>query len=352
MNDSSLFRDEYSKMELRPPLGEDLLPPVEAPSARFIIQLFVVPALIVLLIVGVWLAFNWLVRSTTIGPEQLVASMEQGPAVARWQRASQLADLLHNRRYPQFKGSQQAAAHLARILNREIDQGSMEDDDIEFRKYLARALGEFEVQDGADVLLKAAETNRNPKEQKVRDGAIQAIAVRAYNLRRLDPPQEVAHPELDSTLLRLSGDADPYIRFQTAYALGQIASPAAIERLEVMTDDPDADTRCNAAVALAHHGNIKAVDTLVEMVDLDVPASVRAERNEADQQIKRTVLIGSAINAAHSLAQQNPKADLSPIIQALDRLVHADAATLEKARIESRVVSDVERSLQLLNARK
>src|SRR5690242_6222897 len=64
MNDSSLFRDEPAKYEARPPLGEELLPPVEQPSARFIVQLFVVPALIVVLIVGVWLSFNWLVRST------------------------------------------------------------------------------------------------------------------------------------------------------------------------------------------------------------------------------------------------------------------------------------------------
>jgi hypothetical protein len=55
MNDSSLFSNEPPKIESRPPLGEDLLPPVEQPSARFIIQLFVVPALIVALIVAVWL---------------------------------------------------------------------------------------------------------------------------------------------------------------------------------------------------------------------------------------------------------------------------------------------------------
>src|SRR5439155_23866789 len=57
MNDSSLFSNEHRTIESRPPLGEELLPPVEPPSARFIIQLFVVPALIVALIVAVWLAF-------------------------------------------------------------------------------------------------------------------------------------------------------------------------------------------------------------------------------------------------------------------------------------------------------
>jgi HEAT repeats len=350
MNDSSLFADEHRTIESRPPLGEDLLPPVEAPSARFLIQLFVVPAVIVLVIVGVWIGFNWLVRSTSIGPEQLVAGMEQGPNVARWQRASELADLLHNKRYPEFKRSQQAAAHLAQILNREIDAGSMDDDDIEFRKYLARALGEFEVQDGTDVLLKAAETNRDPLEQKVRDGAIQAIAVRAYNFQHLDARQRLNNPKLESALFRLAGDADPFIRFQTAYALGQIASPGSIERLEAMVDDPDADTRYNAAVALAHHGNAKAVDTLAEMLDLDELAGVREEQGEANQQIKRTMLIGSAIQAAQALAQQNPKADVSPIVKALQRIAAADKDTLRKAHIEPPLVFVARRSLEQLKA--
>ena len=126
MNDSSLFSNEHRTIESRPPLGEDLLPPVEQPSARFIIQLFVVPALIVALIVAVWLAFNWLVRSTELGPDQLIQGIEQGPNVARWQRARELADLLQNKRFASFKRDPQAAAHLARILDREMERAKTE----------------------------------------------------------------------------------------------------------------------------------------------------------------------------------------------------------------------------------
>ena len=86
MNDSKVLPDERLGGPSRPPLGEDLLPPVEQPSARFIIQLFVVPALIVIGIVAVWLLFNWLVRQTTAQPEDLIKGLEQGARVARWQR--------------------------------------------------------------------------------------------------------------------------------------------------------------------------------------------------------------------------------------------------------------------------
>lgn len=353
MSESSLFRDDRSTT--RPPLGEDLLPPVEQPSGRFIIQLFVVPALIVLLIVAVWLSFSWLVRRTALGPDKLIAGVEEGPSIARWQRASELADLLQNKRFASFKRDPQAAAHLARILDREMERaksGGSNEEQATLRYFLARALGEFEVQDGIDVLLKSAQTKGGQGDELVRYGALEAIAVRAYNLHRLDPPQSLSNPDLMPTLVRLASDADARIRSKTAYALGQIASRPALERLEVMTDDPDADTRCNAAVALAHHGDAKAVETLAEMLDLDVPASVKEEKNEADQQTKRTVLIGSAIHAAHSLREQNPKADLSLVVQALDHMVHADAETLEKARIEPRLVADAGRSLQLLKSGK
>lgn len=351
MNDSSSFRENPSNMEPRRPLGEDLLPPVEEPSARFIIQLFVVPALIVLVIVLVWLSFNWLVRSTALGPEALIQGIEQGPGVARWQRANELADLLHDKRYPEFRQSHEAAAHLARILDREIDGADMANDDIEFRKYLARAVGEFDVQEGTDVLLKAAETNRDAAEQKVRDAALQAIAVRAYNLKRLDPPQELSRPDLEPRLLKLASDSDPRIRFQVAYVMGQLGTPAALKQLEGMVDDPDADTRYNAAVALAHRGNAKSIETLGEMLGLDELASVSSEENEASQTYKRSVLIASAIDAAHALARENRKVDLSPVITALEQIVSADPATLKKAHINPRVVSDARHALELMRPR-
>jgi HEAT repeat protein len=351
MHDSSLFSNEHRTIESRPPLGEDLLPPVEQPSARFIIQLFVVPALIVALIVSLWLAFNWLVRSTELGPEQLIQGIEQGPNVARWQRARELADMLHDKRYPEYRKSQKSAGDLARMLDRELDQAETTDDAIEFRKYLAAALGEFDVQEGTAELLKAAKTNRNASDQKVRDAAIQAIAVRSYNLSKLDPPVQIATPELEPTLLQLASDTDPAIRFQTAFALGHIGTPAAIKQLEVMVDDPDAGTRYNAASALAHRGNAKSIDTLVEMLDLNEQAGVRDEAPEG-KAFKRTVIIVSAIDAAHALARQNKQANLAPTISALKQIASADKETLRKANVSPLVVSNARVALDQMQAEK
>jgi HEAT repeat protein len=335
------------------PAGDDNLPPVQPPSAAFLIQLFVVPALIVLVIVGVWLSFSWLVRRTS--PETIIQGLEQGPSIARWQRASELADMLRNKRFAEFKRNRDAAGNLARILNREIDQADsengMQEEDITLRYFLARALGEFEVEEGIDVLLKAAQTRREPREQLVQHGALEAIAVRAHNLRQLDPPQRLEHSELEPAFERLSADEDPLIRSQTAYALGQLGTPAAIERLEVMVDDPHADTRYNAAVALARHGNAKAVETLAEMLDLHELANSSADSESRNEASRRAAIVGNALQAAIALAEQNSDFDPSPLIEVLERLADADSSELKKAQVPSRAASEARRVLQLLRGR-
>ncbi len=350
-NESRTFRDEQLGGPSRPPLGQELLPPVEQPSAKFIVQLFVVPALIVLAIVSVWLTLSWLVRSATIDPDTLIEGIEHGPSIARWQRASEFADLLNNSRHAELKRDHQVASHLAQILDREIDQSGSGNDGQQastLRYFLARALGEFEVADGTDVLLKAAATKRTPNDELVRHCAIEAIAVRAYNMQKLEPPEQLTNPELEPTLIRLAGDEDPAIRSKATYALGQLGTPGAVEKLQVLVDDPDADTRYNAAIALAHRGNAKAVDTLAEMLDLSELTKSSGKEDEQDAGFKRAVIIASALDAAHALARQNPQADLSNVMKALEQLVNADPKALEAAHLPKRIVTDSEHALQML----
>jgi HEAT repeat protein len=350
MNDSEIQREHAAAGVARVPAGDELLPPVEPPSAGFIVQLFVVPALIVLVIVAVWFTFSWLVRRTT--PDAVIQGLEHGPSVARWQRASELADMLRNRRFAEFKRNSNAAGDLARILEREIDRagsgGGMEEEAITLRYFLARALGEFEVQEGVGALLTAAQTNRDPSEQLVQNGAVEAIAVRAYNLSQLDPPQVLQHPDLLPVLSKLASDESPFIRSKTAYALGQIGTPEAVGQLELLVDDPDADTRYNAAVGLAHHGNAKAVETLAEMLDLDELANIRDETDAQSGAIRRVVIVGNALQAVETLARQNSTADFSLVVESLNRLATAESATLAKLNLPPRVISDARRTLELL----
>jgi HEAT repeat protein len=332
------------------PAGDDLLPPVEPPSAGFILQLFVIPALIVLMIVVVWLAFNWLVR-TASRPEDVVKGLEHGPSVARWQRANELADMLRDDRYAEFKRNRESAQVLSRTLDREIQAAGMSENEIAFRMYLAEALGKFEVQDGMDVLLKAATTSRGPSEQIVRESALRAIAQRAYNLPRLKEPEQIEDLNVESTLLQVAGDEEPRLRRAAVFAMGQLGTPSILERLEVMLDDPDGETRYNAAVALAHRGNAKSVETLAEMLDLDEHAAEVRKAEGKNVAAVRGLYVHAAVEAALALAKQNSDVDLAPVVEMLQQIADASDEQLAKAQLPQQARFDARRALTTLQAK-
>src|SRR3954469_10482564 len=74
------------------PLLSDL-PPVEAPSAGFIVQLFVIPAVVVAVVIVVWLLFGKLAGGERDAREyvRLLRSPE-----ANWRAAFELASLIQN----------------------------------------------------------------------------------------------------------------------------------------------------------------------------------------------------------------------------------------------------------------
>ena len=93
-------------------------------------------------------------------------------------------------------------------------------------------------------------------------------------------------PDLIPDLSRLTDERPALIRSQSRVRPGaRSAPPQPSSDWRVMVDDPDADTRYNAAVGLAHHGNAKAVETLAEMLDLG-----RAGKRAPDSQRARPAL--------------------------------------------------------------
>ena len=91
------------------------------------------------------------------------------------------------------------------------------------------------------------------------------------------------------------------MRSETAFALGQIGTATALAQLEKMLVDPHADTRYNAAIALAQHGNAAAIPTLAEMLDPEEMSSVREEPNEAAQFSKRSLIVTNALEKVEQL---------------------------------------------------
>jgi HEAT repeat protein len=298
---------------------DDALPPVEPPSAGFILQLFIVPGVIVLVVVMIWLMFNWLAHKGN-DRDAFVRALSRNNE-ARWQAAFNLANALraeHSANRPVLAIDHKLAAQLADILSREIDDAKMDERSINLRMYLCRALGEFRVDDGLPTLIKAATTQRDDRESDVRRSAIEGIAVLAANF----PPGDARFADnaaLRDALVAAAADSDPRTRSTAAVAMGVIGGQAFLDKLHVTLEDTHPDVRYNAATRLAHHGDAAAASVLEEMLDPDEQAGVQAEKQQEMRPFKRSLITINALRAAGQLASQNSTADLSALEAAVER---------------------------------
>src|SRR5919204_2160886 len=95
------------------------LPPVVAPSGRFIAQLFLVPGLIVAGAVTILLGFSWLAGGSR-SPEQLLKNIDSANADIRWRAANDLAQVL--KRDDVLAADASFGLRLAERLNRALHE--------------------------------------------------------------------------------------------------------------------------------------------------------------------------------------------------------------------------------------
>jgi HEAT repeat protein len=324
---------------------DDALPPVEPPSAGFILQLFVVPGVIVVVVVMIWVMFNWLAQKGN-DRDAFVRALGRNNE-ARWQAAFNLANALRAERgasNPKLTNDPELAAQLAAILDREIEAASMENNSVTLRIYLSRALGEFKVPDGLPVLIEAATTERDPRESDVRRAALEGIALLASNVGP-DNPKFTSDEKLQEAIASAASDTDPRTRTVAAVVLGVLGGEKNIERLHALLDDTNPDVRYNAATRLAHHGDATAVGVLSEMLDPTEMAGVAIEKQEEMRPFKRALITLNALRAVGQLAEKNSTADLSPLKVAVEKLMASDAsgeirveATSALRRLDARAI--------------
>lgn len=332
------------------------LPPVQPPTAGFLVQLFLAPLLIVVVIVMVWLLFSWLAHMGT-NPRDLVRDIGRMNN-ASWQRAYNLAEILRKPGNEALKQDKQLALELAETLDKlragrperkrdaatETDEQRREHKDqlyenrVKLEMFLCHVLGEFSVTDGLPALINAAapDDSNDPNGFAVRSAAIQAIAVQASHV---DPQVLQQNEALLKVLIETSKERgegefarEEYakLRSAAAYALGMIGGHEAVDRLTQMLDDGDANTRFNAATGLARQGDIRALPVLEEMLDptsdvaLSDPDATRPEDINTGRAWKRALVVSNGIRAAKLLVQKHPDADYSSLVAAIDKLLSGD----------------------------
>lgn len=300
----------------RPTSPDELLPPVEPPSAGFLVQLFLVPGLIVAIIVGVWITFHWLAHLGQ-DPQAYVRTLRRDNE-GRWQAALNLANDLRGPGGAALKADASLAVELGRILGDEAKSGRTGEQSQMLRVYLCRALGEFTIPEALPPLLERA---RDPSPPDVARAAIEAIAVLSTNLTAAGAAP--ADPDVAAALVAASRSEDAALRSAAAFTLGVIGAsggaPVA-DRLRALLADADDDVRYNAALALARLGDDGCLDTLEEMLSLpDEPAPAPSARDDAAQskRYKRALVV---LNALRGLALLVDATHHPPPAAILDRV--------------------------------
>jgi hypothetical protein len=200
------------------------LPPVAPPSGKFIVQLFLVPGMIVVVIVCVLLAFNWLFGGPR-SPEAFLSRLDDANFEVRKRVALDLAQVLS--RDEQLAGNAGFALDLAeradraraeaapveqalaaRIASLSPEEAEAERERLKaerfYLQYLCACLGNFRVPAGVPVLRRLAEEDTGVEPVGLsarRRQAVWALADLGQNLRRFDaaklPDQETVLAGLD-----------------------------------------------------------------------------------------------------------------------------------------------------------
>lgn len=241
------------------------LPPVEPPTAGFIIQLFVIPALVVAVVVVVWLLFGRLAGGERDAMDYVRLIRSENPN-RRWRAAYELASLIQNE--PKLASDPTLLGELTALLDTELARPKPDPDD-ETTRYLTYCIGAFKSLDArtasgqqVDPLVTLARALEPKQPMEVRTAATQSLGRLGAVL-----PGGLTDETVVSALIRASTDPDPKLRQRACYTLGYCQGEPAAEALrDRIEQDEDRITRYNAAAALARRDDPKALDTLREML--------------------------------------------------------------------------------------
>jgi len=238
------------------------LPPVEPPSAGFIVQLFVIPAAIVGVVVVVWLLFGRLAGGERDAMDY-VRAIQDPNQNRRWRAAFELGSLIHNdgrlARDPALLGA------LTDVLDREL---ARPDGDAQVEQYLAVALGAFQTLDAqapgaakAEPLAALARALGADRPTPLRLAAAVSLARQAA---RLDDTLDDAGAV--SALAEATRAEDAGLREAAIFALGFFGGEPAAAALRQRLASADPFVRYNAAFPLVRRGDEAALAVVREML--------------------------------------------------------------------------------------
>lgn len=300
----------------QPPASPRDLPPVEPPSAGFILQLFVIPAVIVAVLIVVVALFGKLAEGSR-DASSYVRAIRSSNANVRWRAAYELANLVRNE--SNLAEDPRLLGELTQTLDDELNSASPDEATLQ---YLAAALGAFKVVEGRPVSGRTVDPLASLSEA-LKEGRPLAVRVAAAeSLARLSAGQggSLEAPGAAAALAKAAGDSDADLRQRAVFALGFFQGNEVQDALRKSLDDSDRLVRYNAANALARRGDAAAVATLREMLTpADLESVVRTENAAETQSRVETIQLEAlaALNAAGTAGHPELARELRPQLEAL-----------------------------------
>ena len=240
-------------------------------------------------------------------PQDYLNEIRYGGSTRRWPAAYELSRLMAD---PKVRSDKSLAPDLVKAF-----QSSK--DDPQVRRYLALAIGRMDPPLPPDAVADLTKALEDP-DSETRISVIWALG-------------SSGDPAVVSRLVPLytAQDSDPGVRKMVVYALGALPGDAQSTTLRTALNDPVADVRWNAAVALARHGNGEGINVVRQMLDRTyVEQTVTREvRQDADQDPVADVMI-SGLRAAALLKDGALKPSVATLSQQ-DKSMKVREAALE-----------------------
>ncbi len=262
MNDDA---DEPARESAKPGMTKDL-PSVEPPSAGFIVQLFVIPAIIVMVVLGVWLLFGQLATGE-FDWRRAVANIKSENPHIRWRAAMTLSEMLDADAARGEDGQHLAenveiADSICDIYAGLIAQTQFTDEEREQMEFLSKAMGRLDVPEVVTPVLLSA--MRHDDEDIQRQSLVAASMIAGESQERGRPLDDA---EVVDAAVDLSYSETSIIRQSAVYLLGLLESDDAGPRLTALLNHGDPTTRINAAIGLARSGSLAGMAVFEEAVE-------------------------------------------------------------------------------------
>ncbi len=307
-----------------PPSRETLsenLPPVEPPSAGFIVQLFLVPAIIVAAVIGLYLLFGKLAAGDTDW-RQLVSDIKSDNPNVRWRAALNLAEGLDTDESRGLDGQQLASIpEIATALNdltlQQLKSTLRTEEQNQQLAFLLKALGRM---DALDQIWPALKTSLDETQDiEIRKHALQAIAMIAG--RRSAKHESLTNSDIVDAVITASQSADPVLRQHGAFALGLVGGPSADVRLAELLEDPDEMTRINAAIGFARQESTRGLPVFLDVLKQsgEWPAQPSSAK-DVEAAYEKQLILKNSLQAIEKLTPRLSESDRTDLASRLRTL--------------------------------